>query len=247
MPTAQQAAQLFLSTPSARRATVHVVSVLSSLAYFYPRPPRGGRRLAGDALRVLGIFLSTPSARRATTRARIRRRTITNFYPRPPRGGRHPDRRTHTRPCYFYPRPPRGGRLRCRATSDSSARFLSTPSARRATSLFQLAQLFLDISIHALREEGDALDSGAVPMTKDFYPRPPRGGRLALRLTVFVVVTFLSTPSARRATALTWVLYPPDGISIHALREEGDRPGNRPAEGRRNFYPRPPRGGRRRA
>ena len=269
MPTAQQAAQLFLSTPSARRATVHVVSVLSSLAYFYPRPPRGGRRLAGDALRVLGIFLSTPSARRATQAGRngrnrggflstpsARRATghracvaagTRDFYPRPPRGGRHPDRRTHTRPCYFYPRPPRGGRLRCRATSDSSARFLSTPSARRATSLFQLAQLFLDISIHALREEGDALDSGAVPMTKDFYPRPPRGGRLALRLTVFVVVTFLSTPSARRATALTWVLYPPDGISIHALREEGDRPGNRPAEGRRNFYPRPPRGGRRRA
>ena len=247
MPTAQQAAQLFLSTPSARRATVHVVSVLSSLAYFYPRPPRGGRRLAGDALRVLGIFLSTPSARRATTRARIRRRTITNFYPRPPRGGRHKLAGMVEIEEDFYPRPPRGGRLRCRATSDSSARFLSTPSARRATSLFQLAQLFLDISIHALREEGDALDSGAVPMTKDFYPRPPRGGRLALRLTVFVVVTFLSTPSARRATFLIFsfssfhvYFYPRPprggrpsrdvdgqrviGISIHALREEGDLP-----------------------
>ena len=100
------------------------------------------------------------------------------------------------------------------------------------------------ISIHALREEGDALDSGAVPMTKDFYPRPPRGGRLALRLTVFVVVTFLSTPSARRATALTWVLYPPDGISIHALREEGDRGNFITPPARFNFYPRPPRGGR---
>ena len=33
--------------------------------------------------------------------------------------------------------------------------FLSTPSARRATVLCQLADEELDISIHALREEGD--------------------------------------------------------------------------------------------
>ena len=78
--------------------------------HFYPRPPRGGRRLAGDALRVLGIFLSTPSARRATTRARIRRRTITNFYPRPPRGGRHKLAGMVEIEEDFYPRPPRGGR-----------------------------------------------------------------------------------------------------------------------------------------
>ena len=83
--------------------------------HFYPRPPRGGRRLAGDALRVLGIFLSTPSARRATTRARIRRRTITNFYPRPPRGGRHKLAGMVEIEEDFYPRPPRGGRRRCHA------------------------------------------------------------------------------------------------------------------------------------
>ena len=33
----------FLSTPSARRATSHVRSLLSKLKDFYPRPPRGGR------------------------------------------------------------------------------------------------------------------------------------------------------------------------------------------------------------
>ena len=33
-------------------------------------------------------------------------------------------------------------------------------------------------------------------------------------------------------------------ISIHALREEGDRRGHTHAEGADNFYPRPPRGGR---
>ena len=35
----------FLSTPSARRATWHVATLQRSRAYFYPRPPRGGRPL----------------------------------------------------------------------------------------------------------------------------------------------------------------------------------------------------------
>ena len=60
------AKHLFLSTPSARRATGRCCrySVLSR--HFYPRPPRGGRpkeQVIGD---VSFEFLSTPSARRAT-------------------------------------------------------------------------------------------------------------------------------------------------------------------------------------
>ena len=55
--------------------------------------------------------------------------------------------------------------------------FLSTPSARRATEALDAVELLFDISIHALREEGDmsrpALSSGI----SYFYPRPPRGGR----------------------------------------------------------------------
>ena len=35
----------FLSTPSARRATVPLAASSRSLLYFYPRPPRGGRRV----------------------------------------------------------------------------------------------------------------------------------------------------------------------------------------------------------
>ena len=34
---------LFLSTPSARRATPTGCSNVLQLSYFYPRPPRGGR------------------------------------------------------------------------------------------------------------------------------------------------------------------------------------------------------------
>ena len=39
----------FLSTPSARRATVQcVIDFVQLFQYFYPRPPRGGRRQSSD-------------------------------------------------------------------------------------------------------------------------------------------------------------------------------------------------------
>ncbi len=148
---------IFLSTPSARRATCHNGLTFLRKQHFYPRPPRGGRRgvqcsnstltrISIHALREEGDFshnsspppykefLSTPSARRATIIYVVFRFESKNFYPRPPRGGR---RRI-------------GGEYLC------SAIFLSTPSARRAT-------------------------TGAIfseQLVKDFYPRPPRGGRL---------------------------------------------------------------------
>ena len=78
--------------------------------------------------------------------------------------------------------------------------FLSTPSARRAT-FFRLCWICSHrISIHALREEGDAAALPALPLSAGF----------------------LSTPSARRATGAARVQLYKDKISIHALREEGD-------------------------
>ena len=60
-----------------------------------------------------------------------------------------------------------------------------------------------------------------------FYPRPPRGGRRVLFDLSTTLTAFLSTPSARRATFSTWRPLISQGISIHALREEGDgRPAN---------------------
>ena len=59
------------------------------------------------------------------------------------------------------------------------------------------------ISIHALREEGDKFSLLPSLPAKYFYPRPPRGGRLQLGHLVGVGFQFLSTPSARRATAKT--------------------------------------------
>ena len=56
-------------------------------------------------------------------------------------------------------------------------KFLSTPSARRATATVKDLALELVISIHALREEGDKDTNLFWRLLLYFYPRPPRGGR----------------------------------------------------------------------
>ena len=43
--------------------------------------------------------------------------------------------------------------------------------------MHQTARTTYKISIHALREEGDAFSAAMVRSLADFYPRPPRGGR----------------------------------------------------------------------
>ena len=101
-------------------------------------------------------------------------------------------------------------------------RFLSTPSARRATGREPEYEYKVTISIHALREEGDLQVSAVSRSDFYFYPRPPRGGRRQTSESKPSSIKFLSTPSARRATS--------------APRASG--------LARKNFYPRPPRGGR---
>ena len=83
--------------------------------------------------------------------------------------------------------------------------FLSTPSARRATSRQMVQSLTTLISIHALREEGDLSGSGGQQSMANFYPRPPRGGRPQRKRRPTEHGKFLSTPSARRATASCWM------------------------------------------
>ena len=87
-----------------------------------------------------------------------------------------------------------------RRTPGNNTRFLSTPSARRATT-----------------------DLSKVPTTQeDFYPRPPRGGRRAT-LTAPGISSAISIHALReegdaRNLGAAFALC----ISIHALREEGD-------------------------
>ena len=259
---------LFLSTPSARRATITLVVLGDSPCNFYPRPPRGGR-LSSRLLELLQPVISIHALREEGDRSDMDycERHFTDFYPRPPRGGR---------PSSSTP-------------LASSMIFLSTPSARRATAavcpqssvdrisihalreegdaLAALLRPVLQISIHALREEGDAASKRGAFRRTDFYPRPPRGGRPRPICALPPSRRFLSTPSARRATGRTgeagretgnFYPRPPRGgrqqntsvpystylISIHALREEGDAGAASDCKVPNNFYPRPPRGGR---
>ena len=126
--------QQFLSTPSARRATerpcassrschisIHalreegdtecICRIHQMHQYFYPRPPRGGRR----------------------GRCRFRAMPYPYFYPRPPRGGR-PGRCKHSeRSTGFLSTPSARRATRCGFPPVTYRAFLSTPSARRAT------------------------------------------------------------------------------------------------------------------
>ena len=168
-------------------------------------------------------FLSTPSARRATVSFCWFPKTANYFYPRPPRGGRRRPSVSSLQTCDFYPRPPRGGRRHGFCIKRGKNLFLSTPSARRATSNGLLNVGGQAISIHALREEGDVQRPAERRRTGNFYPRPPRGGR------------HTKTAPKKGATR----------ISIHALREEGDHSTAAAPGCPGYFYPRPPRGGRR--
>ena len=168
------------------------------------------------------------------------------FYPRPPRGGRRwALSMTPTSSRYFYPRPPRGGRPPDDVIMLTDPKFLSTPSARRATfPPVLLRGIYRDfyprpprggrralddftfgkrsISIHALREEGDGGRLLPQPPCAYFYPRPPRGGRPCGGAEGVAICHFYPRPP-RGGRPKDFVN---NGgclnISIHALREEGD-------------------------
>ena len=101
---------LFLSTPSARRATRRggVVDLAQSISIHALREEGDGKYHADPT--ECGVFLSTPSARRATYEPKEEGKSERNFYPRPPRGGRPANAIALSDSRYFYPRPPRGGR-----------------------------------------------------------------------------------------------------------------------------------------
>ena len=82
-----------------------------------------------------------------------------------------------------------------------------------------------DISIHALREEGDLPDHRPAFMCTmiSIHALREEGDRRGI-LCYTIAVLFLSTPSARRATLLQRLPRQNQDISIHALREEGDFP-----------------------
>ena len=172
------------------------------------------------------LFLSTPSARRATGNEGNGGNAVNNFYPRPPRGGRLANlgEQAILKKISIHALREEGdendtgpwaqtqisihalreeGDLENIANKERQNLFLSTPSARRATKDRDIAHYTVVISIHALREEGDDNRHGRKARALYFYPRPPRGGRLWFTASFVPLLLFLSTPSARRATAKT--------------------------------------------
>ena len=188
---------------------------------FYPRPPRGGRRHATGNHCKASRFLSTPSARRATCQ---------------PRPGSRPDQ--------FLSTPSARRATRVYLKVCYAGRFLSTPSARRATDVLLRAAAHSSISIHALREEGDSTTETVISSISNFYPRPPRGGRPTTETVISSISNFYPRPPRGGRPPESDKIYVILSISIHALREEGDRLHQVPARHRVDFYPRPPRGGR---
>ena len=173
-------------------------------------------------------FLSTPSARRATQKhMQMGVKRVISIHALREEGDLNPPTQ-EKRPTNFYPRPPRGGRRYWVFEGRTDPKFLSTPSARRATICRMMRSRTLWISIHALREEGDNIGSGKPSGRTYFYPRPPRGGRLFPSLEMWATILFLSTPSARRATQDFTEAPQTLAISIHALREEGDSSSKQP-------------------
>ena len=127
------------------------------------------------------------------------------------------------RSANFYPRPPRGGRPRENLPAGSLRIFLSTPSARRATGPQGAQGPQGEISIHALREEGDSKAAQHVTTFRCISIHALREEGDSLPGVWHSTDTlFLSTLSARRATTLQPYSDRLPAISIHALREEGD-------------------------
>ena len=175
------------------------------LENFYPRPPRGGRRLAEQITQASAEISIHALREEGDTIFKIFfASSAWNFYPRPPRGGRPP--LLHENP---YPLEISIHALR--EEGDHSPQyltatqliFLSTPSARRATSWLVSGDVFavVFLSTPSARRATSTV-ARMLAIGGNFYPRPPRGGRLTLALDGREILH----------------------ISIHALREEGDLP-----------------------
>ena len=149
-------------------------------------------------------FLSTPSARRATHRPQREATAPWNFYPRPPRGGRPDltlDDEPEDRGISIHALREEGDWKDVDLAAGKITPFLSTPSARRATSTWCSLHWPVGrfLSTPSARRATNSAEFVKTQI-RHFYPRPPRGGR----------PSWPRSPRSRSA------------ISIHALREEGD-------------------------
>ena len=238
---------LFLSTPSARRATfcggsggsgwpISIHALREEGDAYEPFHLREKIEISIHALREEGdpspffkgkiaVLISIHALREeGDGRASSLPTLVVNFYPRPPRGGRLRFGLCAALPVHISIHALReeGDPQLERGKLPVTNYFYPRPPRGGRRSACRRKLRCCPISIHALREEGDCRHARDHAVQLNFYPRPPRGGRQYLYRSYHTLGGFLSTPSARRAT-------PTATTSLNS---------------RKNFYPRPPRGGR---
>ena len=144
-------------------------------SYFYPRPPRGGRPgCTGMVRTVLSISIHALREEGDVSLSDTRKEPL-DFYPRPPRGGRpnRADSECTTEQFLSTPSARRATRFQ-QIAGQIDGKFLSTPSARRATDHPQLPENHPQISIHALREEGDGKNRDKISIFKQIIQHSAR-------------------------------------------------------------------------
>ena len=173
---------------------------------------------------VRGAFQLTPSARRATAAGGFQPRHEKDFNPRPPRGGRRGDRERGALQRQISINALRKeGDLMVSERPSLWWQFQSTPSARRATIAKIREQDTDSISIHALREEGDAASAMTPLHTGHFNPRSPWGERPKVPSTPSLALSYFNPrPPRGGRPGHSFDHFRVVQISIHALREEGD-------------------------
>ena len=201
MPYDVAAKATFLSTPSARRATAEQKATRAEPRNFYPRPPQGGR--LGRLRFAQELYISIHALRKEGDEVGGgvgAGHKLISIHALRKEGDECKGIKSAT--AYnFYPRPPQGGR------PDNDAAVFRQHG---------------EISIHALRKEGDEVHRLCADFPLEFLSTPSARRATVDRFARLERIVFLSTPSARRATQQRGRPHPEQGISIHALRKEGD-------------------------
>ena len=169
----------FQSTPSVGRATSQVFMRLAKPLNFNPRPPWGGRRgvsMNNEAVKTISIH----ALRGEGDRIRGQGRVALGLFQSTPSVGRatNADFYFGRGNFDFNPRPPWGG---------------------RHDGVYQYPAVLTDISIHALRGEGDSMPFSLQSNTT-FQSTPSVGRATLVCKRLFGMSVFQSTPSVGRAT-----------------------------------------------
>ena len=212
---------MFLSTPPSRVATKSAGLLARDTQSFYPRHPRGWRRVTVADLTGEKEFLSTPPSRVATC-----------FKMTCP-----------CKDCVSIHATLAGGDLKSGATRILQKLFLSTPPSRVATAQRFRLDDTTEVSIHATLAGGDGCTFSPAPAKSVSIHATLAGGDLRKKRSSLWTIMFLSTPPSRVATCcrdlcipLPARFYPrhPRGWRLSSCRTVRSTP--------LCFYPRHPRG-----